>query len=66
MIAIDDIKMITGLACRVAVGVPEDIETLIRRLNTLESAVTQAVEDEGVNTIELDDVELRESARMHP
>ncbi len=45
VLAADDIKMATGLACRVAVAAPEDIESLVSRLNTLQSAVTEAVED---------------------
>ena len=66
LIAVDDIKMITGLACKVAVAVPDDIESLIRRLTTLESAVSAAVEDEAGDPFELDDVELRESAEDAP
>ena len=42
--AVDDIQLITGLSCKVAVAAADDIEALIRRLNTLESAVTEAVE----------------------
>ena len=65
VLAIDDIHMITGLNCKVAVAAGEDIESLIRRLNSLESAVTEAVEDE--EDIELGDVtELRESADDAP
>src|SRR5688572_25277585 len=36
VLAIDDIHMITGLNCRVAVAAADDIEAQIRRLNTLE------------------------------
>jgi type IV pilus assembly protein PilB len=65
VLAIDDIQMITGLNCRVAVAAADDIEALIRRLNTLESAVTEAF-DEDAET-ELGDVsELRESADDAP
>jgi type IV pilus assembly protein PilB len=65
VLAIDDIQMITGLNCRVAVAAPDDIEALIRRLNTLEHAVTEAF-DEDEET-ELGDVaELRESADDAP
>jgi len=64
--AVDDIQLITGLSCEVAVAAADDIEALVRRLNTLESAVTEAVdeeEDEG----ELGEVsELRESADDAP
>ena len=42
VLAIDDIQIATGLDCRVAVAADEDIEALIGRLNTLQSAVTEA------------------------
>ena len=66
VLAIDDIHMITGLNCQVAVAAAEDIEALIRRLNTLESAVTEAI-DEDEDEAELGEVtELRESADDAP
>jgi type IV pilus assembly protein PilB len=43
ILAVDDIQIATGLDCRVAVAAEEDIEALIGRLNTLQSAVTEAV-----------------------
>jgi type IV pilus assembly protein PilB len=47
LIAVDDIKLATGLDCRVAVAAEEDIEALITRLNTLQSSVSEAaLEDE--------------------
>ncbi len=47
VLALDDIQIATGLDCRVAVAPDEDIEALIGRLNTLQSAVTEAsVEEE--------------------
>jgi len=46
VLAIDDIQIATGLDCQVAVAAEEDIEALIGRLNTLQSAVTEAIEDE--------------------
>ena len=66
VLAIDDINMITGLSCRIAVAAADDIEALVRRLNTLESAVTEAI-DEDADDGELGDVtELRESADDAP
>jgi type IV pilus assembly protein PilB len=66
VLAIDDINMITGLSSRIAVAAADDIEALVRRLNTLESAVTEAIDDDG-NETELGDVsELRESADDAP
>ena len=43
VLAVDDIQIATALDCRVAVAAPEDIEALISRLNTLQSAVSEAV-----------------------
>jgi len=43
VLAVDDIQIATGLVCRVAVAADEDIEALIGRLNTLQSAVSDAV-----------------------
>ena len=65
VLAIDDIHMITGLNCRVAVAAADDVEALIRRLNSLESAVTEAVDEE--EDLELGELgELRESADDAP
>ncbi|HET9198611.1 MAG TPA: ATPase, T2SS/T4P/T4SS family [Solirubrobacterales bacterium] len=59
VLAIDDIQIATGLDCRVAVAAEEDVEGLLGRLNTLQSAVTEAtVEDEA------EDEELGEVADM--
>ena len=43
VLAVDDIQIATALDCRVAVAAEEDIEALIGRLNTLQSAVSEAV-----------------------
>jgi type IV pilus assembly protein PilB len=43
VLAVDDIQIATALDCRVAVATEEDIEALIGRLNTLQSAVSEAV-----------------------
>jgi type IV pilus assembly protein PilB len=43
VLAVDDIQIATALDCRVAVASEEDIESLIGRLNTLQSAVSEAV-----------------------
>jgi type IV pilus assembly protein PilB len=45
VLAVDDIRMATGLECRIAVASGEDIDALIGRLNTLQSAVTEAIAD---------------------
>lgn len=46
VLAADDIKMATGLECRMVVADASDIESLLGRLNSLQSAVTEAVEDD--------------------
>jgi type IV pilus assembly protein PilB len=64
--AVDDIQLITGLSCKVAVAASDDIEALVRRLNTLESAVTEAIDEEDEEA-ELGEVsELHESAGDAP
>jgi type IV pilus assembly protein PilB len=48
VLAVDDIQIATGLDCRVAVAPAEDIDALVGRLNTLQSAVSEAItEDEA-------------------
>jgi type IV pilus assembly protein PilB len=46
VLAIDDIQIATGLDCQVAVAAEEDVEGLLGRLNTLQSAVTEATVEE--------------------
>jgi type IV pilus assembly protein PilB len=66
VLAIDDIQMITGLNCRVAVAAADDIEALIRRLNTLEHAVSEAMDEDEQDELLTDVKELRESADDAP
>jgi type IV pilus assembly protein PilB len=57
VLAVDDIQIATALDCRVAVSTEEDIEALIGRLNTLQSAVSEAVtEGEAEGEDELGEV----------
>jgi len=65
VIAIDDVQMITGLGCEVAVAAEEDIEALILRLSTLETAVSEAIEEDEEEG-EAPVTELRESAEDAP
>jgi type IV pilus assembly protein PilB len=62
VLAVDDIQIATALDCRVAVAAEEDIESLIGRLNTLQSAVSEAVtegEAEGEDELaEVADMEV--------
>jgi type IV pilus assembly protein PilB len=61
VLAVDDIQIATALDCRVAVAADEDIEALISRLNTLQSAVSEAViegEEAGDELAEVSDIEV--------
>ncbi|HET9162465.1 MAG TPA: ATPase, T2SS/T4P/T4SS family [Solirubrobacterales bacterium] len=60
VLAVDDIQIATALDCRVAVAAEEDIEALIGRLNTLQSAVSEAVSEGEASAEE----ELAEVADM--
>ena len=65
VLAVDDVQMATGLNCRVAVAAPEDIEALINRLNTLSTAVSEAL-DEAVEEEEAELTDIRASAEDAP
>jgi type IV pilus assembly protein PilB len=56
VLAIDDIQIATGLDCRVAVAAEEDVEALLGRLNTLQSAVSEATDEEDEAQDELAEV----------
>ena len=62
VLAVDDIQIATALDCRVAVAADEDIESLIVRLNTLQSAVSEAIvegEEESEDELaEVSDIEV--------
>jgi type IV pilus assembly protein PilB len=60
VLALDDIQMATGLVCQTAVAAEEDIEGLIGRLNTLQSAVSEAIVEGAEET----DEELAEVSDM--
>ncbi|HET7417726.1 MAG TPA: ATPase, T2SS/T4P/T4SS family [Solirubrobacterales bacterium] len=67
VLAIDDIQIATGLDCRVAVAAEEDIEALVGRLNTLQSAVTESVIKEEEEEEELAEVaDMQVSAEDAP
>ncbi len=71
VLAVDDVQMMTGLNCRVAVAAEVDIENLISRLRSLESAVSDAVsedaeEEEEGSLTPASVSELRESADDAP
>jgi type IV pilus assembly protein PilB len=62
VLAVDDIQIATALDCRVAVAAEEDIESLIGRLNTLQSAVSEAIvegeEDADEEFADVSDMEV--------
>ena len=69
VLAADDIQMATGLTCRIAVATADDIEQLVGTVNSLQSAVTEAVED-GLRDEEMEEVagveDLHASAQDAP
>jgi type IV pilus assembly protein PilB len=66
VLAVDDIQMMTGLNCHVAVAPADDIDALIGRMNTLETAVSEAVSEEEDLEDEAEVTELHESADDAP
>jgi type IV pilus assembly protein PilB len=65
VLAMDDMAIMTGMEVRPAVASEEDIASLVTRLNRLDDAVQEAVdEDESERPSEV--VELRESAEDAP
>jgi type IV pilus assembly protein PilB len=46
VLAVDDIQIATGLDCRIAVAAEDDVEALLARLGTLQSAAADAVIEE--------------------
>src|SRR5207237_1119727 len=65
VVAVDDIRIMTGLEVRTAVAGREDIRSLTSRLNRLDDMVAEAIEeDEEEQGAEL--VDLRESADDAP
>jgi type IV pilus assembly protein PilB len=46
VLAVDDIQIATGLDCRIAVAARGDIEGLLRRLGTMQSAAAEAIIEE--------------------
>ena len=66
VLAVDDIQMMTGLRCKVAIAAADDIEALVGRLDTLQHAVSEAVEEEEDEEGLAEVSELRESADDAP
>jgi type IV pilus assembly protein PilB len=47
VLALDDVQMATGLNCHVAVAPSHDIDALIGKLSTLQSTVTEAIDEDA-------------------
>jgi type IV pilus assembly protein PilB len=65
VLALDDLKLMTGHEIRAVVASREDIAGLIARMSRLEDAVAEAVEEEGQDE-HLTTVEIRETADDGP
>jgi type IV pilus assembly protein PilB len=68
VLAVDDVQMATGMSCRVAVAPPDDIDALISKLGTLQSTVTEAIDEEQEEAEEgpAEITDLRASAEDGP
>jgi type IV pilus assembly protein PilB len=66
VLAVDDIQMMTDLKCHVAVAAEEDIDALISRMNGLEHAVSDALQEEEEVEGEAEITELHETAEDAP
>ena len=66
VLALDDVQMATGRNCRVAVAPAQDIDALVSKLGTLQSAVTEAIEGEDDEEPEAELTDLRASAHDGP
>ncbi len=65
VLAIDDIQIATGLDCQIAVAAEEDVEALLARLGTLQSAAAEAiVENQVLAEEEEEDESLAEVSSM--
>jgi type IV pilus assembly protein PilB len=65
VLAVDDVAIMTGLEVRPAVASREDIAALVTKLNRLDDAVQEAVEEEDQDAA-AEIVDLRESAEDAP
>ena len=64
VLAVDDIQIATGLDCRIAVAAEEDVEALLARLGTLQSAAAEAIIEEHDREGEADEQGLAEVSEM--
>jgi type IV pilus assembly protein PilB len=66
VVALDDVQMATGFNCRVAVAPGHDIDALLGKLSTLQSTVTEAIEEGEGEEDEGEITDLRASAEEGP
>ena len=66
VLAVDDIQMGTGFNCQVAVAPSDDIDALVGKLSTLQSTVSQAIDDEEEEEAPAELTDLRASAQDAP
>ena len=66
VLAADDIQIATGLDCHIAVAAEDDVESLLARLGTLQSAAADAIVESQhqVEEVEEEDVGLAEVSSM--
>jgi len=64
VLAADDIQIATGLDCHIAVAAEDDVEGLLSRLGTLQSAATEAIVEEQHGLPEEEDEVLAEVSEM--
>ena len=66
VLALDDLKLLTGHELRPAVASPEDIDALISRMSRLDDAVAEAIEEDEEDEDRVAIAEIRESAEDAP
>ena len=66
VLALDDLKLMTGHNIRPAVATAEDVAGLIGRMSRLDDAVAEAIEDEGGENDVAAVTDIRESAQDAP
>ena len=64
VLAVDDIQIATGLDCHIAVAAEEDIESLLARLGTLQSAAADAIVEEQHRVDEVEEYGEEELAEV--
>ncbi|HET9120074.1 MAG TPA: ATPase, T2SS/T4P/T4SS family [Solirubrobacterales bacterium] len=70
LLALDDVQMATGMSCAVAVAPADDIEGLVTKISTMQSAISDAITEGAEEEEELEDggeiTDLRAGAQDGP